>query len=82
MENILSRGVHRVFDLPNKAAPNADAAWKYGNAECRMEEALSSMLGHTDALRVAVALNDYADRVSMEIEQRRKDSVEEAPIDG
>lgn len=73
MENILSRGVHRVFDLPNKASPDADTAWKFGNAECRMEEALSSMLSYTDALRVAVALNDYADRVSAEIEHRRKE---------
>lgn len=76
MENILSRGVHRVFDLPNKASPDADTAWKIGNAECHMGEALSSMLSYTDALRVAVALNDYADRVSMEIEQRRKERSE------
>lgn len=76
MQNILSRGVHRVFDLPNKISPDASAAWKLGNAERRMEEALSSMLSYTDALRVAVALNDYADRLLREIEQRRKDHSE------
>ena len=54
-----------------------DAAWKLGNAECRMEEALSSMLSYTDALRVAVALNDYADRVSAQIECRKKGEGEE-----
>jgi hypothetical protein len=70
MENILSRGVHRVFDLPNKASPDADPMWKLGNAQFHMEEALSLMLSYTDALRVAVALNDYADRISVELEQR------------
>jgi len=78
MENILSRGVRRVFNLPNKDSPEADVAWKLGNAEYRMKDALSSMLSYTDALRVAVALNDYADRLSAEIEQRRKDCVDKA----
>lgn len=75
MENILTRGVRRVFDLANTAAPDADAAY----AECRMEEAIAS-LSYTDALRVAVALNDYADR--MEIEQRRKAIIDIAKEDG
>jgi len=71
MNNLL-RGVHRVFDLPNKALPEADMEWKLGNAEYHINEALSSMLSYTEALRVAIVLNKYADRLSAEIEQRPK----------
>jgi len=72
-ENILLRGVLRIFDLSGKTAPGASAETKYAAAKQHVEEALSSMLNYTDCLRVAVALNDYADRISMEVEQRRKD---------
>lgn len=78
--NILSFGVHRVFDLPSKESPNADIAWKLDNAQRHIEEAISSMLSYTDALRVAVALNDYADRVSSKIEQQLKDRIEAAKV--
>jgi hypothetical protein len=60
--NILSRGVARVFRLTNRNPP-ADYAWRLGNAEGHIVEALSSMLSYTDAIRVAVALNAYAIKI-------------------
>ncbi len=72
-ENILSRAVHRIFELPMKKNPNCkDYAFLFGNAEYEMLEAISSELSYTDALRVANALHAYADRIEASVKHEDK----------
>jgi len=72
INDVLSRAVHAVFEIPSLKDPTSAAAWQIGNVEYEITEALKNNLSYTDALRVAVALNDHYERVKREVKLRNE----------